>query len=169
MKEKILEIFMNYPNEDFSARGLSRKLNINHVTILKYLNQLKKENLIQIKKTTLYNVYCANDSSEKFILLKKQYVVNNLFDSKLILFLNKNCYPDCIILFGSYAKGVFNETSDIDIYVQSKKHNLDLTIFEKTLKHKINLIFEPKIRDFSGELANNIINGIILSGYIKVF
>ncbi|MGE0793610.1 MAG: nucleotidyltransferase domain-containing protein [Candidatus Woesearchaeota archaeon] len=169
MKEKILNLFINYPQEDFSARGIARKLNTNHVTILKYLKELKQENLIKTKTTTLYDVYYANTTSNKYIRLKKNYIVEKIISSKLIKFLNENCYPDCIVLFGSCAKGTFNENSDIDIFIESSYKNLNLTKFEKVLNHNINIIFEPKIRNLSGELVNNIINGIILSGYIKVF
>ncbi|MDD3175108.1 MAG: nucleotidyltransferase domain-containing protein [Candidatus Nanoarchaeia archaeon] len=169
MKQIILEQFLNYPQEDFSARGLSRKLNINHVTILKYLNILKKENLIKTKITTLYPVYCANTSSNKYMFEKKQHIQKQILDSNLLQQLISTCNPDCIILFGSCAKGNYTENSDIDIFVQSSNKEINLASFEKKLNHKINLLFEPNIRKLSGELANNIINGIILYGYIKVF
>ncbi len=44
---------------------------------------------------------------------------------------------------------------------------MDLTEFEKKLGKKIHLMFEAK--SISNELKNNLINGIILKGYWKVF
>ena len=42
-------------------------------------------------------------------------------------------------------------------------------LFEKKLNRKINIFFSDNFNKLSKELRNNIINGIILKGYLKVF
>jgi len=42
--------------------------------------------------------------------------IKNLFKN-----LNENLKPECVILYGSFARGDFNERSDIDIIVISSK------------------------------------------------
>jgi predicted nucleotidyltransferase len=64
--------------------------------------------------------------------------------------------------------GEYNKNSDIDLFVQIDKKEISLTKFETKLKHKINLFFEGNLNKLSNELFNNIINGIKLSGYLKL-
>ena len=77
--------------------------------------------------------------------------------------------PDAIILFGSAAKGEDLKESDIDLFVLAEEKKLDLQKYEKLLGRKINILAEESFSKLSKELRNNIINGIILYGYLKVF
>ncbi|MCD6464256.1 nucleotidyltransferase domain-containing protein [Candidatus Woesearchaeota archaeon] len=74
-----------------------------------------------------------------------------------------------IVLFGSCARGEDIETSDIDLFVQAKEKALSLTKYENLLNRKISLFFKQNFLKLSNELKNNIINGIVLKGYLKVF
>jgi len=94
--------------------------------------------------------------------------IQKIYDSKLIDFLSEIFNPKCIVLFGSFSKGEYDKTSDIDIFLQAEEKTYDLSKHEKKLKHTINLFFESDLTKISNELFNNIINGIKLAGYIKV-
>jgi predicted nucleotidyltransferase len=66
-------------------------------------------------------------------------------------------------------KGDYHQESDIDLFIETiKRQEINLTSFEKKLRHKIQLFKEPNIEHLPKELFNNIINGIKLSGYIKL-
>ncbi|PIV57927.1 MAG: nucleotidyltransferase [Bacteroidetes bacterium CG02_land_8_20_14_3_00_31_25] len=72
-----------------------------------------------------------------------------------------------IIIFGSYAKGNFNNDSDIDIAVILKDYNniMDIQVELMRLSRKIDSRIEPhpfRERDF--ELSNPIVNEIIKYG-----
>jgi len=72
-----------------------------------------------------------------------------------------------IIIFGSYAKGNFNNDSDIDIAVILKDYNniMDIQAELMRLSRKIDSRIEPhpfRERDF--ELSNPIVNEIIKYG-----
>ena len=165
---KILELFIEFPVKDFSVRGIARTLKLSHATVLKYISDLLKLSLIKKKKETLYPTFYANTESQKYKFYKRNYLVFRLIDSGVIYFIQKQVLPSCIVLFGSGAKAVFTEKSDIDIFVEAKESPLDLSKYEKLLGRKINLLFEPDINNLSKELRNNIINGVVLYGFIRI-
>ena len=45
---------------------------------------------------------------------------------------------------------------------------MDLRPFEQALHRKINILFEPDLKALGTELRNNLANGAVLSGYLKV-
>ncbi len=165
---KILELFIEFPSKDFSVRGIARHLKLSHATILKYITDLEKIGLIKKKNETLYPTFYANTENPQYKFYKRNWLVFEINDSNLIDYIQKEALSSSIILFGSGAKATFTETSDIDLFVEAKEIPLDLTKYEKKLNHKINLLFEPNINNLSKELRNNIINGIILYGFVKI-
>ncbi len=165
---RILELFIEYPTKDFSVRGLARELKISHATILNYINDLQKLSLIKKKEATLYPTYFASTENQKYKFYKKNWLIFKLVETGLIEYIQKEALPSSIIIFGSGAKATFTEKSDIDIFVESNETKLDLTKYEKKINHKINLLFEQNINNLSKELRNNIINGVILYGFIKI-
>jgi uncharacterized protein len=72
-----------------------------------------------------------------------------------------------IILFGSYAKGNFNDDSDIDIAVVFKDYStsIDMQLELMRLRRKIDSRIEPHpFRESEFELSNPIVNEIIKYG-----
>ena len=75
------------------------------------------------------------------------------------------------MLFGSYSKGEDVEDSDIDLYIESQmKGKIELKQFEKKLNRRIQIFTYPSISVIRNKnLANNIINGITLHGFVEAF
>lgn len=165
---RILELFIWHPTMNFYVRDIARRLKVSHATILPYIKKMFKMDIIKKEENTLYPTYYANTENSRYILYKKQYILSQIINSGLIESLQSKTLASCIILFGSCAKGSFNEQSDIDVYIESEPHSLDLKKYETLLKRKINILFEPQISSLSKELKNNIINGIILYGFINL-
>ncbi len=165
---KILELFIEFPTQDFSLRGLARELKLSHATILNYINDLQKLSLIKKKEVTLYPTYFANTENQKYKFYKRNWLVFKIRESGLIDLIQEKTLPSSMILFGSGAKAVFTEKSDLDIFVEAKEMSLDLIKYEKRLNRKINLLFEPNLNHLSKELRNNIVNGLVLYGFIKI-
>ena len=165
---KILELFIEFPTTDFSVRGLARNLKRSHATVIKYIAYLEKLSLIKKKEVTLYPTYFANTESQKYKFYKKNWLIFKINESGLIDHIQKEALPSSIMLFGSGAKATFTEKSDIDIFVEANEEKLDLTKYEKKINRKINLLFEQNINNLSKELRNNIINGVVLYGFIKI-
>ncbi len=165
---RILELFIEEPTKEFSARGIAREVNITHATVLKYLKQMLKLELIIENKKTLYPTYYANTENEKYIFYKKNHILFKIKESGLIEFIQSQVLPSCIVLFGSCAKGYYNQNSDIDIFVEAEEKKIDHSKYEKKLKREINLLYEKKFKDLSKELRNNIIEGVRLYGFIRI-
>lgn len=116
-----------------------------------------------------FPVYYANRESEDFTFLKRMDTIMAVKDSGLLEYLTEKCMPDAIVLFGSSAHGEDVTESDIDLFAIANEVTLDVRTFEKKLKRKISLFFSSDFNKLSSELKNNIINGIILKGYLGVF
>ncbi len=72
-----------------------------------------------------------------------------------------------IILFGSYAKGNYNDDSDIDIAVVLKDYSnlIDIQVDLMRLRRKIDSRIEPHpFREKDFELTNPLVNEIVKYG-----
>jgi len=168
-KYRILQEFFDYPLKNFQMREISRNTNISQPSVLNHLKSLIKEGLIVKEKNSIYSTYKANRDYDKFKIYKKIDIILKLHDSKFIEYIDENCFPRVIILFGSASIGEDTEQSDIDLYVDSKTKELNLEKYKKLLKRKINILYEEDFNKISPELKNNLINGVILKGYLKAF
>ena len=167
-KLKIMNLFFEEPVRNFHLREISRLTKIAVTSVRNYLNELVKESLIKIDNKTIYPSYIANSENRMFNIYKQQTMLIKLFKSELIDHLEDELLPTCIVLFGSVKKGEYDKESDIDIFVQCDRKELNLNKFEGKLNHNINLLFNSNPSKLSKELFNNIANGIVLSGYLKV-
>ena len=150
-----------------NVREYSRLMKVSPPTASKILSEFNKEELLEIEKDRNYIFYHANKNNKLFIDLSRIYWKIKL--EKLINFLNKNIINPTIILFGSLSKGETKNDSDLDICIIGHKKELNLKDFENNLKRKIQLFFFTSIEDIKNkELANNIINGYILNGRLKL-
>ncbi|MBU1203808.1 MAG: nucleotidyltransferase domain-containing protein [Nanoarchaeota archaeon] len=165
---KIMELFFEEPSRSFQLREISRLTKIAPTSVKRYLQELLKQVLIKKIKGNIYPSYIANQESRLYRLHKQQTIIKKLYSSGLIDFLEDNLHPPCIILFGSAREGEHVKNSDVDMFVQTKEKRISLKHYEKILKHKINIFFEDDLNRLSKELFNNIINGIKLSGYLKI-
>lgn len=171
---KVLQVFFDDPLPDgigFQLREISRKMKISPSSVKRYLKELEKEKLIISVKHRIhgYPVYYANRDAEIFKWMKKIDITLRIRESGLLDYLLHCCMPEVIILFGSAARGEDIRESDIDIYLQCKKEELNIGRYEAILKRKINPLFSADLNKLSNELKNNILNGMIMKGYIKVF
>ena len=163
-QKKILKLFFEEPNRHFGVREIAKLIKIPKTSVSRYLKELIKKGLIKKEKEG----YAGNEVNPIFKSCKKIYFLEEVYSSGIIEFMQESLYPKCIVLFGSFAKGEYIKSSDIDLFVQSKEKNIDLSKFESKLKHKISLFFEERFEKLSDELFNNIINGTKLGGYIKL-
>ncbi len=173
-RHKILRVFFEDPSPNgigFQLREISRKVAVAPPSVKKYLNELEKEQFIIKTKHRIhgYPVYYSNRDNEEFKFFKRIDSIMKIKESGLIDYLSENCMPDVIILFGSASKGEDLKESDIDLFVLSDKEKIDLSQFERRLNKKINIFFSSSFNKLSKELRNNIINGAIIKGYLKVF
>ena len=158
---KIMQMFFENPQKTFTLRIISKQTKIPLSSVQRYVEQLKKSNLITLSNKA--------ENTPYFKVRKTQFFINKMFTSGLIDYLEKQLQPSVIILFGSIRKGESDQTSDIDLFIETQKiKTVDLSKFEKKLKHKIELHLKENINELPKRLFNNIINGIKLRGYINI-
>jgi len=165
---KVMKLFFDNPEKKFHIRQISRLVGLSPPGILKIVKKLKKEGLLATEKKGMIEEVSA-PRTDKFFYLKLCYNLSILNESGLIKFLeDKYEEPETIVVFGSYARGEDTSKSDIDIaIVTGMELSLDLKKFEKQINRKIN-IYEVKIKECKKEFINNLANGIVLHGFLKV-
>lgn len=165
---KLLKIFLDNPTENFRLRELSRISKISPVSVINYLKEFEKENLIKkfIKRGVPF--YQAVRDNEKFKLYKIISIIYELNESGYVDDLWDKFSPEAIILYGSYAKGESIESSDIDLFVIAKNKQKFVEDFNEKLGKMVHIIFDNDIKKIPKELKNNLANGIVLKGYLKL-
>ncbi len=170
-----LSLFLDNPQSRFHVREVARLVKESPTTVSTKLRRFKKEGFLLSKKEKNHLLYWAGASSV-FKEMKQFHNLKKIRNSGLLLFLTDFYnYPSAIVLFGSFRKGEDTSASDIDIcIVTSKEGEPNLTKFERKLKHNIHLFVLSKeklgiIKQKNPELLNNIINGLVVEGFLEVF
>lgn len=168
-KKTIKEYFFTNPTARLRVRQLERATGTPLPSVTRYVKELEKEGII--KQTTIAGTttYAADRSSRQYLLEKKLHNISELHRSGLVEQLIKEHSNPAIVLFGSYSKGEDTEESDIDLYLETPtKKKPALERFEKKLHRSIQLFIHKSIKDIKNkELANNIINGTTINGFIE--
>lgn len=174
--DSFLVHFFEDANRWFHVREMARLSRVNPTTASKYLIKLHKENLLIKKYEKGHLLFKANNENDFYKDAKVYFNVRLLRHSGLIGYLDKELhYPEAIVLFGSCSKGENDKNSDFDLFaVSNVKKELDLGVFEKKIKARIQLFIKNKkefinLQKENKNLANGIINGIVIKGYIEVF
>ena len=170
IKQTIKEYFFINPVAKLRVREIERVLKLPLPSVIRYCAELKKEGFLATNKWGMVSFYTAS-RSETYLLEKKLYNIKQLYVSGLIEYLKIELSNPGIVVFGSYAKGEDTENSDIDLYIETPfKKQMLLEKFKKVLKREIQLFQFKNLQEIPNpNLANNIINGIILNNYIEVF
>jgi len=171
IKRIIAEYFFSNPTVRIRVRQIERTLKLPLPSVIKYCKELKKEGILAKERIGNVFFYKANRENEKYLLEKKLYNIKQLYETGLIEFIRKELANPSIVVFGSYAKGEDIEKSDIDLYIETpSKKEIDLKNFEVLLNRRIQIFQHKKLKDIKNpHLANNIVNGIVLNGFIEVF
>ena len=159
--DKILRLLFEHPRQGFTIRQISNGTRIPASSVQRYVKEIRKEGLITVRNKLISSQYV------KFI--KAMFIIDKLFKSGLIEYLDKKLAPSAIIIFGSARKGEYDHESDIDIFLETTKEaKVELQEFEKKTGHAIQLFMEKDVNELPPHLFNNVVNGIKLTGFLKV-
>jgi predicted nucleotidyltransferase len=145
-KDYALEIVLDLIRGKSHLREIANHLNINHMMIARRIKDLIKDNVLDFK---------TEGKNKVFFLKKTIEAKNHVFSAenyKLNQFLKK--YPSLrqivekiqadkriklATIFGSYAKGIAKENSDIDVYIDTNDKNIkeSLSFLNSKLSIKI--------------------------------
>lgn len=174
--QKILKVFFDFPEKEFSLTDLARIAKVSKSNVGKSLRLLDEQQLVRITRLSTILRIRADTLSVWFNKCKRAYNIRRIYETNLIDHLiHRYGGLRCIILFGSFAKGEDLSSSDIDIAIEiepwkhTKKESIieDITEYTEILGKKIQVhLFNRKIVDKN--VFRNIANGIRLFGHLEV-
>jgi len=166
-----LEIVGQLLNQNLHLRELSRKLEINPMTLSRKIKGLVEENILDFKEEGKNKIYFLKKTSESKanVFMAEQYKLTKTLKKypslrNLIDKIQANKEISLSILFGSYAKGIAKRGSDIDIYIETpnKKIKQDLEILNSKLNIKIGKYNKDNLLIREIEKNHVIIKGVEL-------
>ena len=169
--EKILQLFLEDPQRKYHLREIARLVRYSPTSCAVYLHVLLKKKLIIHFTERGFSLFKADTDSLLFKEYKKHDTMKKIIESGLLEKLVKTFQePDAVLLFGSSARGEDVKESDIDLCVITPvKKEVNLSEFGKVFKKEIQLFnfSRAKLKENTNkELINNILNGIVLYGYV---
>ncbi len=149
-----------------SVREYAKIMRISPPTASKTLSYYAAESILLRTTYRNYILFYANKESRVFVDLSRIYWNGRL--SGLVEFMGRKLTSPALVLFGSLSKAEVKPDSDVDLAVFAAKRNLDLAVFEKKMKRKIQLFWFDSFKNIkSNELSGNIINSYVLAGRLR--
>ena len=155
------EIILTLIKGESHLREIARNIGESHSTVLRKINGLAKENIIDYKTEGKNKVFFIKNNlkAKNYVYSAEIYKLNKLLKKHpelSIIFedIKKNFSKGIIILFGSYVKGNVKSDSDIDIYLETTENKIKNKI--KELNSKLSV----KIGEFD-------INSLLIKEIIK--
>lgn len=162
-RTRILGVLILNSNREFHLREIARKIDITPTYVKKELKNLQKLNLIVTSKKGNLSLFQINRDSIIFDELKSIFIKIEYFGELLKKSL-KELKIDFGFIFGSFAKGIENTESDIDLFVVGEVDENDLlTIIqeiERQTKREINYIVWKKADLMERAKKHHLLNEI---------
>ena len=150
-----------------NVREYAKIIRISPPTASRLLAYYNSEGLLLKETYRNYMLFHANNESRNFIDLSRIYWRRELAD--IISYMERELVNPVIILFGSLAKAETKSDSDVDLAVLASKKELNMSRFEGRMKRGVQLFWFGSLAEVKNEgLANNIVNGYILSGRLQI-
>ena len=165
MGQDVEELFFENPVKEFYLRQITRLTGIPKTTVSRRLKKLIERKIILKINSEPFDKYRANEQDLLYTFYKKMYILEKIHKSGLIEYLIKKTSPTAIVLFGSCAKGEYDQESDIDLCIISPETKLNLDKFK--LNHEIQAFFFSNLSEIPKNLRQNVINGVKLYGFLK--
>ena len=145
-KDYKVEIVNELLNGENHIRGIAKNLNTNHMNIARKVRELSKENVVDYKKNGKNKTYFLKKTIEakSNVFSAENYKLNKLLRKysnfrRIVEKIQKDKRIKLAILFGSYAKGIAKNDSDIDIYIETtnKKIKEEIALIDSKISVKI--------------------------------
>ena len=166
-KDYKMEIILELLRGEGHVRGIAKALETNHMTISRKMKELSKQNVVDYQEKGKNKSYFLKKTIETLacIFMAENYKLLRFLEKYpslrgIIEKIQKNSKIKLSLLFGSYAKELAKQESDIDIYLGG----------DKKLKQEIESLdsrLSVKIGEFSTDslLIKEIIkNHVIIKG-----
>lgn len=167
MNEKIRELFFNDTLRRWHFEAILRESGLSRERVNHFLKVLRKEKLIlRIKKKGKMPYYLANRDSAKFRSEKRLFGLTMLEQSGLFENLNSCKGIKTAILFGSFARGDWSKSSDIDLFIYGDDTKFEKGLYEAKLHREIQLFVYQNTKILTRELDTAVIPNIAKGFFI---
>ena len=168
MKEKIKTLFFNETLKRWHFEELVKETGISRERVNYFLKELLEEGFIKkVKQKGKMPYYLANRESIKFRNEKRLYGLSILSKSGLFEHISKLKKIKTAILFGSFSRGDWSKSSDIDLFIYGDDKDFAEGEFEIKLDKEIQTFSYKDPKKIKKELDSKLIPNIIKGFYIK--
>lgn len=172
-RDNILRLFFDKPGKKYHIREVASLVGVAPRITKKYLENMRKIKIQTLKKEKLHDSYSADTESVFFKDLKVFYIEKKIRSSGIVDFIDRKFNYPAIVFYGSASRGEDNENSDLDLFIVAKKcENISIDKFSDVIGREIHFMCISENGFKCGkncELINNVINGIVISGFLEVF
>ncbi|MBU0614659.1 MAG: nucleotidyltransferase domain-containing protein [Nanoarchaeota archaeon] len=174
IKNEIKKIFFLESLRRWHFKDICMETGLSRERVNFGLKQLVKEAIIiRTKPKGKMPYYTANRDTQRFRDEKSMFGLNMLDSSGLFECLNSDEGIKTAILFGSFARGDWNKSSDVDIFIYGKADDFEKGRIESQLKREIEIFGYRKPEEIKRELDHklipNIIKGFNIKGSLEPF
>lgn len=172
--ERLKEFFFNESLRRWHFEALLRETSMSRERLNYFLKKLAKNELIKrVKPKGKMPYYVANRESLKFRLEKRLLGIKALTSSGLLEHISSIDEVKTAIVFGSFARGDWSKSSDIDLFLYGNSEYFEKGKFESILRRDIQLFsyddYKKIRKELDPKLIPNIINGFNVKGSLEPF
>lgn len=166
MEVKIKGLFFNESLRRWHFEDIRKETNISRERVNFFLKKLIKEKFIlRIKPRGKMPYYIANTDFYHFRSEKRIHGLKML--EPLFEHINSLKNIKTAILFGSFARGDWNKSSDIDLFIYGDVEDFEKGLLETKLKREIQLFNFKDSKRIKEELDERLIPNILKGFNIK--
>ena len=170
--DDLKELFFNESLRHWHFGELIKKSNLSRERVNYFLKiLLKKKLVIRIKPRNKMPYYIASRDSLAFREQKRLWGLQKL--SVLFEHINSLHEVKTAIVFGSFSRGDWSKSSDIDLFIYGNGKNFEKNTLENRLHREIQLFIFNSPREvkrgLDAALLSNIIKGFNIKGSLEPF
>lgn len=174
MEDTIKVLFFNESLRRWHFEDIVNEAGVSRERVNFFLKKLAEEKLIlRLKEKGKMPYYTANRDSLHFRSEKRMFGLKMLEEAGLFEHISSLKDVETAIVFGSFARGDWNKSSDVDLFIFGDVKNFEKGKIEKKIKREIQLFSyreADKVKEeLDPKLIPNIIKGFNIKGNLKPF
>ena len=170
LQEEIFRLLCRKAGSSLNQRTIAKLLRVSPTAVAKALPFLEKTGFVKrIKHGKMNLVTVELNRDQRTMQLKRVENLRLIYRTGFSRFLEDSFPGATIILFGSFSRGDDTINSDIDLaIIGSPEKNIDFSSYEKLFEREVRPNFYPSLKQLPIDLRENLCNGIVLAGGIRL-
>ena len=170
---KVLSLFTKGYDKEYYIREVEKLLDVSSRTALVTLAKLEKKGILESQTKGKIKTYAIRKStlSRESLLLTEQYKEIQFLEEnhliKEVLEKADEYMQGIVLIFGSYAKGIQKDDSDLDMFIVGKFDEAKIKDVGKTYGIDIDIKSYP-VKIFSKEIHDDVLLKEIVGNHILI-